>query len=457
MNVRDKQVLVMGLGRFGGGTDVVRYLVTKGACVTVTDLATPDALKTSLDTLSDVSGVTYHLGRHHPHDFQMADLIVVNPAVSPENPYLKTARQQGVDITTQINLFLERCPATIIGITGANGKSTTTALCAHILTEAAALTEVAYGRVWLGGNLGHHPLLTCVDDIKAGDVVVLELSSFQTEALDPRLPSVKIALLTNLTPNHLDRHGSFDAYCAAKARLFDTQPIDAADPAVSVFCRDDPVAGQWYERYRRDTGRFCLQYSADDVGSALQEKFQLPGRANLANVAGAMAIAGYLSLTEDTIARTLETFTPLPHRLEPVAEHQGVRWFNDSIATTPESTLAALNAFKHPCILIAGGYDKGISLEALARTMAERAKAVILMGQTAEKLATAIKVVSVGDTPAVTVKRVDSLKAAVLAARSLAVAGDVVLLSPACASYDMFDNFQQRGEEFKQWVGEFAG
>jgi UDP-N-acetylmuramoylalanine--D-glutamate ligase len=447
MNLEDKQVLVMGLGRFGGGADVVRFMAKQGAYVTVTDRASQDALDDSLDQLSDISGITYHLGDHAWADFEQADLVVVNPAVPPETPLLQRARDLGIAMTTQINLFLSLCPATVVGITGANGKSTTAALCAHLLTHAGDTHSVPFRRVWLGGNIGHHPLLTHVADMQSDDVVILELSSFQTEWLDQA--GVHVALLTNLTPNHLDRHKTFEAYCDAKERLFQTQVLTASSPGKSLFCADDPVGQQWYAKYQDQTHRSCSFFSADDVHNGLKQACRLSGRANLTNLAGASAVARHLGVPDEALVKAIETFEPLPHRLEPVAERRGVRWFNDSIATTPESVMVALEAFTGGRILIAGGYDKGIAFDALAQAIVRQAKAVILLGQTGESLMRDIKACDSDFGPILCVK---NLKEAVANANHLAECGDVVLLSPACASYDMFDNFQDRGDQFKQCV-----
>ncbi|MCP4451487.1 MAG: UDP-N-acetylmuramoyl-L-alanine--D-glutamate ligase [Planctomycetes bacterium] len=447
MNLKDKQVLVMGLGRFGGGADVVRFMAKQGGRVTVTDRASQDALTDSLNQLSDLSGITYHLGNHTWTDFESADLIVVNPAVPPETPFLLRARDLGIAMTTQINLFLALCPATVVGITGANGKSTTTALCAHLLKYARDTRSVPFGQVWLGGNIGHHPLLTHVADMRPEDVVILELSSFQTEWLDQT--GVHVALLTNLTPNHLDRHKTFDAYCDAKERLFQTQALSASRHGQSLFCADDPVGQQWHAKYQGQEHRSCSMYSADHVPDRLKRACRLPGRANLTNLAGALAIAGHLGVPEESLVEAIQVFKPLAHRLELVEERRGVRWFNDSIATTPESVMVALEAFEGGRILIAGGYDKGIPFDVLARAIVSQVKAVILMGQTGQSLRHAIKVCDPGFEPIVVVK---TLEEAVVTANSLADSGDAVLLSPACASYDMFDNFQDRGDQFKQCV-----
>ncbi len=447
MNLCGKKVLVLGLGRFGGGADVARYMVQQGAQVTVTDKASQDSLKSTLDQVSDLSNLTFRLGEHLWSDFEQADLIVVNPAVPPEMSFLKKARDLGIAMTTQINLFLSMCPATVVGITGANGKSTTTALCAHILSHARQTCSVPFGRVWLGGNIGNRPLLTQMCDMQSEDVVVLELSSFQTEWLGQS--GVHIALLTNLTPNHLDRHKTFEAYCDAKERLFLTQVLTPLRPGLLLFCADDPVGQQWYAKYQGQKNSTSAVYTADNVSDLLRRACPLVGRANLTNLAGASAIARHLGVSDEALVEAMKTFKPLDHRLELVAEHQGVRWFNDSIATTPESVMVALDAFGCGRILIAGGYDKGLALDSLARAIVQQAKAIILLGQTGPTLKQAIKDCDPDFEP---VFMVQTLKEAVIRANDLADSGDVVLMSPACASYDMFDNFQDRGDQFKQCV-----
>lgn len=444
---QNRRVLVMGLGRFGGGVDAVRYLARQGARVCVTDGAPADRLAVPLQALADIADLRFRLGEHEATDFDEADVILVNPAVPDTHPLLERSRCQGKTITTSVNLFFENCPAPIIGITGANGKSTTTALAAHLLEGQPGR------RVWLSGNIGHQPLLETLKDISPEDRVVLELSSFQTERMAGIGRGPQVALLTNLTPNHLDRHGTFADYCAAKEVLFQCQPCHPDAPSTSLFCGEDAVACRWFDRYRVQAGRHSLLYRAKEVPAALRGVYLLPGRANLTNLAGAWAIAQVFGVTEAQACDRLASFRPLPHRLDRVAEREGIRWVNDSIATTPESTLVALAAFDQPKILIAGGYDKGACFKALGEAIARYTKGVVLLGQTAPALARSIKQ---GRGATVPVTRVDTLDQAVQAARGMAVPGDVVLLSPACASYDMFTNFQERGDAFvalvKQWA-----
>jgi len=466
-----KNVLIMGLGRFGGGVDVAKFAAGGGAKVVITDLASAQQLSDSVKKLEEFADIEFHLGSHDPADFEQADIIVANPAVPSDNEFLKLARRHNKLITSQISIFFQLCPAPIIGITGANGKSTTTALAAHLLRSASNERRAAAARrpaesienVWLSGNIGDEPLLTVVDQIASGDLVVLELSSFQLEQLAQIQKAPKVALLTNLTPNHLDRYGTFAAYCAAKENIFRFQKPSEDSPAVSIFNAEDKVGAEWFEKYEKAAGggRICIKFSTDDVSQEIRDSFKLPGRANLSNLAAAIAIAKYFGVDDGLIKNSLPEFKPLPHRLELVEQipsnagsdqtrlRRGVSWYNDSKATTPQSAIAALEAFDRPTIIIAGGYDKELPFDELGQKIAENAKAAILIGQTAEKIADAIKASPKNQART---ELVESLAEAVQLANQLAVDGDVVLLSPACASYDMFDNFQQRGREFIRLV-----
>jgi len=434
---RDKKILVMGLGRFGGGVDVVKFACSAGARVIVTDLAKQDALAESISQLKDLD-VEYHLGSHEGGDFEQADMVVANPAVPLDNKFLQITRKAGRKVTSQIELFFELCPAKIIGITGANGKSTTTSLTAHLLRSR-------FGKkVWLGGNIGNEPMLTIVGKIKPDDLVVLELSSFQIEQLAQSDKAPQVALLTNLTPNHLDRYKTFENYCKAKELIFQHQKPDANQPAVSIFNGDDEVSSKWFAKYQKDAGRVCVKFSADGVPTKIRSEYVLPGRAYLANLAGAIAVAKRFDVTDEQIIGCLPSFKALPHRLQFVGEARGVRWYNDSKATTPDSSIVALEAFDSP-IIIAGGYDKHIPFDEFGAKIAQKAKAAILIGQTAEVIG---KIIQNHPQNKAQVKYAKTLAEAVQTANTFAAKGDAVLLSPACASYDMFDNYEQRGEQF---------
>ncbi|MCP4613550.1 MAG: UDP-N-acetylmuramoyl-L-alanine--D-glutamate ligase [Planctomycetes bacterium] len=442
-NFAGKKVLIMGLGRFGGGVDCAEFAARTGAKVIVTDSAPAEKLSDSIEKLNEFSDIEFHLGSHGEADFRQADIIIANPAVPDDNEFLEIARRNNKFITSQINIFFELCSAQIVGITGANGKSTTTALTAHLLRGTSI------ENVWLSGNIGNQPLLTILDKIKADDLVILELSSFQLESLSQIAKAPTVSLLTNLTPNHLDRHGTFENYCAAKENIFEYQKLNDNRPAISIFNAEDSIASEWFGKYKKDAGRTCIRYSSDDVSKEIRDSFTLPGRFNLSNLAAAISIARHFGIDDEQIKKSLPEFRPLPHRLEFIAEINGVSWYNDSIATTPQSAIAALEAFEQPKIIIAGGYDKDLPFEELGEKIAAGAKAAILFGQTASKIASAIKLFPQAGTK---IQIVDSLSEAVQSAVRLAVPGDVVLLSPACASYDMFENFQQRGREFSKFV-----
>ena len=462
-----RKVLVVGLGRFGGGVDAARFTCNAGAKVIITDLLSADKLSDSIAQLKDFGDIEFHLGSHKPVDFEQADIIIVNPAVAPDNEFLKIARRNNRFITSAINIFFELCPAMIIGITGANGKSTTAALTSHLLRAGLGQQNTKYEKIWLSGNIGNEPMLAEIDQITPVHLVVLEISSFQAEQLAQIKKAPKITLLTNLTPNHLDRHGTFANYCAAKENVFTFQKPDENSPAVSIFNAEDKVGTEWFEKYKEQTGRICFKFSIDDISEEIRKQFGLPGRANLSNLAAAISIVRYFGIKDEQIKTSLPEFKPLPHRLEPVAQINGVCWYNDSIATTPQSAIAALEAFEQPEIIIAGGYDKNLSFDELGEKIAQRAKAAVLIGQTSSKIALAIRNAkmslrakrsnlkprnmqyAIRNTE---IETVNSLAEAVDLASRMAARGDVVLLSPACASYDMFDNFQQRGREFRRLV-----
>ncbi len=400
----------------------------------------------SINQLKDCQGINFLLGGHRRSDFENADIIIANPAVPPDNEFLQIARKNKKLVTSQIEIFFQLCPAKIIGITGSNGKSTTAALTFHLLSNS-----ISGHKVYLTGNIGNQPMLCLLDKIKSQDLVVMEISSFQLEQLAQIKKAPYISLLTNLTPNHLDRHKTFENYCSAKENIFKFQKLDEDNPAVSIFNAEDKIANQWFEKYNNVPGKTCLKFSADDVTDDIKNCFKLPGRANLANLAATLTIAKHFGIDKDRIKKALPSFKALPHRLQLVAEKNGICWYNDSKATTPESTIAALVSFEKPIILIAGGYDKNIGFDALGLEIAKRAKAAILIGQTAHKIASAIKVSRI-EHRVTKILFVDSLADAVRTVGTIAQPNDIVLLSPACASYDMFENYEHRGREFTRLV-----
>ena len=451
-----RRVTVMGLGRFGGGGGAARFLIERGARVTLTDLQTEDELHESLVQLAPCSPAAIHLGGHREADFRDTDLIVVNPAVPPDNRFLQIARAAGVPLTSEIRLFWQLNRGRVIGVTGSNGKSTTAALI-HSLLMSAGFTS------HLGGNIGRS-LLPIVDQIQPDDWVVLELSSFQLEDLDKITVRPDVAVVTSFSPNHLDRHGTIGAYRRAKQTLLRYQRSDD----VAVLNRDDEDIAGWNVRGRTlwfgttDDGRDGVFAVAgrlrirNDQGKTRQlpdiAADRLPGEHNRLNIAAAIAAAAAVGASEETVPDGIERFAPLPHRLEFIAEISRREFYNDSLATTPESTVAAIRAFSRPIVLLAGGSDKQIDLAPLAEAITRECKAVALMGETGRVLAELIAALPGSATISRHVCR--SLAEAFDWACGQSAAGDVVLLSPGCASYDWFRNFSDRGHQFVRLVQE---
>lgn len=454
MDLRGKRVVVMGLGSFSGGVSAARFMAGHGARVVVTDLAGPDKLSESVHALADISVEAVHLNGHREDDFRHADVVVASPAVREENRFLQIARAHGALITSEMNLFFQRCPAPIVGVTGSNGKSTTTALI-HSMLQAS-------GRAcWLGGNIGHS-LLDRVDDIRATDLVVLELSSFQLEDLDDLGRSPHAAVVTTFTPNHLDRHPSLEGYRAAKQVILRHQSSDdwAILNADDGDVRHWPTRG-WTSFYGLDDhgrdgtffdrDRLVMRKDGNESEFDLLDVLRLPGLHNQSNVAGAACCAAALGADPASIRQAVSSFRTLPHRLEPVAEVDG-RWFyDDSIATTPESTLAALDSLSEPIWLIAGGYDKGMDLTAVARRIAERVEGVALLGQTATTLRRLMESRPSPDHSA-KIQECMGMDEAVRWCYSRSRRGEIILLSPACASFGMFHNFVERAQVFRSCV-----
>jgi len=464
-----KRVTVMGLGRFGGGLGVTRWLCRQGARVTVTDQADADALADSIRRLHGFD-VEYQLGGHDPALLDRTDLLVVNPAVDKnKSEFFARAASQGVPWTTEMNLFFPRCRGRIIGVTGSVGKSTTTAMIGDVLRCAVEYLPSPPPRIWIGGNIGRS-LLEELPDIRPGDFVVLELSSFQLEDLARLRCSPSVAVLTSLRPNHLDRHGTFERYAQAKCGIFKHQDR-ATDHA--VVCGEEEVAlenaakarggleGIW--SYALDDALQPVVYRhdarTDHAGKTCLARWEnlslrLPGRHNRLNAAAAFAVGQALVLPARTWRRALRDFEGLPHRLQHVADLDGVSYYNDSKGTTPEAAITALTAFDRPAVILLGGYDKKVDFDALAKCVVRRCRAAICYGATGGKIHAAIDAESKGEHRC-TVLDAEDFQRAVQLARQAAQPGDVVLLSPACASWDLFTNYEERGDAFcriiRQW------
>lgn len=441
------RVIVMGLGRFGGGVGVARWLCGQGCRVVVTDMEPADRLADSVAHLAG-TGCEFQLGGHDVAMLDGADLLVVNPAVDKnKSEFVGAARRRGIAITTEINLFVQRCCAKIVGITGSVGKSTTTAMVCQALTACLAATPDRH--CWMGGNIGHS-LLMDLPSIGARDIVVLELSSFMLEDTPAIQWSPHVALVTNLAPNHLDRHGTLADYAAVKKNILRFQ--NAAD--VAILNAQDSAVSSWQALCH---GRVM----AYQVSGRPRLNLLVPGDHNQSNAQAALAVVEALGFSDHQTAAiaALERFSGLPHRLQLVhtdvagAGHT-VGWYNDSKATTPQATLTALNAFPvKSFICIVGGYDKHLDLADLATHLATRCAGVLSIGATGPKIIDLVA--KTGLLPKNRLVYTQTLTAAVQQARMWLNPTDPafaeiksVVLSPACASYDQFPNYEKRGETF---------
>lgn len=453
-----KKVTIMGLGSFGGSIGLAKFLCKIGARVTITDLKPADVLQESIQQLARYP-IDFVLGHHREEDFSTPDYLFVSPAIPKDSPYLTLAREAGIPIDTEMNLFFRLCPGTIIGITGSHGKTTTTSL-------VGSLVQHCTPRTWVGGNIGRSLLLQ-MEEMKKGDPVILELSSFQLEDLRTLQRSPSIAALLNISPNHLDRHPTMEDYIRAKMEIFRYQSstdqgiLNADDPILLARYAEIPSQLTWFSlKNSLEQGVYLEGQTLISAKEGRKERvcnledIPLLGKHNAANVAAAIAIARSWGVPESTMSAVIRNFKPVPHRLEFVTSKDGIRFYNDSIATSPQATLAALEAFTEPIILIAGGYDKHIPFDQLGRVIAKRVKETILIGKSAPLIAKAIEegIQEIGQRPLPGITFCPDLSTAVITAWEKAVAGDIILLSPACASYDQFRNFEERGNLFKKVV-----
>lgn len=449
-----KRVTVLGLGI--EGTDLVRYLASHGAVVTVSDTKSPEALSARIRQIEDLP-VQFSLGEHRIEDIASADMVFVSQGIPQTLPALEEARTRGVAVSSMTKLFLELCPAPVIGITGSSGKTTTTALV-DAMFRAAGRKHV------VGGNIGVG-LLGLIEDITSDMWVVLEMSHTQLETAER---SPHIACVTNVTPNHLDRY-SWDEYVALKLNVIKYQSKDdfailnLEDEVASTFSTEAPGHVAWFSSRRAPSGSgsfvregsiFWRQGSVETRVLGLDE-IPLRGAHNVENVLAAVAVAGVVGLDFSAVAQAVRTFETVPHRLEWVAEIDGASYYNDSIATTPERTVAGLRSFSEPIVLLLGGREKNLPLEDFAQEVVERCRTVICFGEAGPLLEEALRYAAAGtEEPEITL--VDTMANAVEVAAGRARAGDVVLLSPACASYDAYDNFEQRGDEFRRIVQDMS-
>jgi UDP-N-acetylmuramoylalanine--D-glutamate ligase len=443
-DLQGKRVLVVGLARTGIVTSL--FSAGYGATVTATDEKSESELGDAPAKLR-AAGVTLALGSHAPALFLEQDLIVVSPGVPANLPSLELARARGIRVWSEIELAWRFLRGKLVAITGSNGKTTTTSLVAHILKTAGITTQI-------GGNIGT-PLLALTEASTDSTVTVAEVSSFQLETIEAFRP--EIGVLLNLTPDHLDRHASFDDYARAKMRMFEYQlerdaaVLNADDPEITRRMPSKPHI-YWFSRQKRvaagaflQDGQIVFRRDGLDTPLARVDEIPLKGEHNVENVLAACAAAYLAGADPASIANGVKTFQGVEHRLEFVGETSGVAFYNDSKATNVDASVKAIEAFPGPLLVILGGKDKGSPYTPLRDPLHKRARVAILVGAAAEKIAS-----DLGD--AVEVFRAGTLESAVEFAMKSARPGDVVLLAPACSSFDQFENYEHRGRVFKQLV-----
>ena len=450
MDVKGQRVLVVGLGK--SGVSAATFLQSRGARVTVSDSKAEAELGKDIPALLD-RGIVVETGAHGERTFRDQDLIVVSPGVPVNAPQLQQARAAGVKIIGEVELAARFLKGHIAAITGSNGKTTTTSLCGEILEKAGKRTQV-------GGNIGR-PVTDLIETSAADGWNVLEISSFQLETIETFRP--RIASILNITPDHLDRHGDFATYAAAKARIFENQTAED----FAVLNADDhtcvQIAGKvksqvyWFgSKERSDQGSFVRAaeiYWRTRDGHETEimptEEIPLKGKHNLENVLAAVCVGMLAGCTPEQIRKAVREFKAVEHRLELVATLNGVAYYNDSKATNVDATIKALESFPANIHIILGGKDKGSDYTVLKPLLTARAKAVYTIGAAAEKIESQI-------TGAAPIFHAETLENAVRLAAEKAKDGDVVLLAPACASFDQFQSYEHRGRTFKELVHNMA-
>lgn len=453
-----KRVTVIGLGI--EGVDVARYAATHGAIVTISDSKSPAALTERMTQLEGLP-IEYALGQpQRIEDIANSDLVFVSQSVPLTLPAIEAARRRGVPINSMTRYFLEHCPGPTIGITGSSGKTTTTSLVAAMMA--------AEGRAYrVGGNIGNG-LLGLLDGLDERTWTVMEISHTQLQLTDR---SPHIAAVLNVTPNHLDQF-SWDEYVALKQKIVQYQRPDD----YVVLNLDDPLSAAMADLTPARPSKFTLGASLVGDGAFVRagsvvvrrsgaeatlvalDEIPLRGIHNVANVVAAAAIASAASVPADSISDAIRAFMPVPHRLEDVGEVDGARYVNDSIATTPERALAGIRSFDEPIVLLLGGKDKNLPLDELAQEALGRCVGIVFFGAAGPLLEAAVEANASSVSPDLRpqMTRVATLSEAVREARRMAGSGDVVLLSPACTSFDAYANFEERGEEFRHLVRAMA-
>ncbi|HEX7736534.1 MAG TPA: UDP-N-acetylmuramoyl-L-alanine--D-glutamate ligase [Ktedonobacteraceae bacterium] len=454
MELRGKRVLIMGLGLHGSGIASARYAAQQGAQVRVTDLRPAEVLAPSIAALAGLH-IEYILGQHRDEDFAWAEIVLRVPGVKRTSPYLRIAREHGAQIEQEIALFFSACPGRIIGVTGTRGKTTTSTLLYELIKASGQSTV-------LGGNVSGVETLSLLPTITAQTQVVLELSSWQLEALEPHNMSPAVALMTNIYPDHLDTYDGMEDYAAAKANIFRHQkPGDLA-----IFNYDNewtrrmgesaPAERTWFSSLERG-GSF--QRSSDELIPFLFRETALPGAHNLENILLATTAARLLGISDETIARVVREFHGVPHRLQEIAVIDGVRYINDTTSTTPVAAEVALRAFDGPIVLVAGGNTKHLPLAGLPAAILQSCRDLILLtGSGSDELLPALEAeAQARHRPNPLRGTFDNFSAAMDAAVALTRPGDILLFSPGFTSFGMFLNEFDRGDKFVAYVEGLKG
>src|SRR5579863_7800720 len=448
MELNGKRALVVGLGKSGVASAL--FLKAQGARVTVSDTKSGDELRNEIPVLLD-HGITVETGGHGDRTFRGQDLIVVSPGVPVDAAPLAQARSLGESVIGEIELAAQFLPGPIVAITGSNGKTTTTTLAGEIMTAGGFSALV-------GGNIGT-PAISLADRAKPETVVVLEVSSFQLETVETFRP--KVAVVLNVTPDHLDRHRTLEAYVDAKARIFENQQgndfavLNADDPTCVTMAARTRAQVFWFSRQRevqqgawvRD-GNILFRDRAGQKEIMQVSEIPLKGAHNLENVLAAACAGALMGCAPDKIRQAVRDFKAVEHRLEFVATIRGVDYYNDSKATNVDATIKALESFPSNIHLILGGKDKGSDYTVLNDLLKQRVKRVYTIGAAAAKIESQIK--------GAEVVHAETLEHALRKANAVAQPGDVVLLAPACASFDQFKSYEHRGKVFKEIVHSLA-
>ncbi len=451
--IRGKKVAVLGIGV--SNIPLIDYLYKHNSKVTLFDKKEKDKIDKDIINKINYYGMELSLGEGYLKNLNGFDIIFRSPSMRPDTPEIINELERGAILTSEIELVVEMCPGTVIGVTGSDGKTTTTSLIYEILKANGK-------KCYLGGNIGI-PLFTKLEEMEKEDYVVLELSSFQLMTMKV---SPKISVITNITPNHLDIHKSYDEYIEAKANIFKYQD----ETGILVTNYDNEITRKlaknangkviyFSSREKLSTGIIVddgiIKKSEDGLRRHIlnTKNMILRGTHNYENACAAIGATGTIVEIENQ-AKAIKEFRGVEHRLEFVRKIDGIKWYNDSIGSSPTRTIAGLNAFDEKIVLIAGGYDKHLEYDPIAKPIVDKVSSLILMGQTADKIETAVKNELKSQQKDMKIYRVNTLEEAVTKAREVAKLGEIVLFSPASASFDMFKNFMERGDKFKEIVQE---